>query len=170
MAGHSFGVLWAAHKKIHCSVAVICVHVDGKHCVCSLTASPFNSMQNCLKGKVVWRSWLQCSCSCLHTLNARTSRHPHPARRALKELIPHSMAPCGSTVECIAAPPKCYPFPRTAHPAIHRTPESGKISMRNAKGKISLCFFAKPRIFCFSNFRRISAISDATSSLTGLSN
>lgn len=51
MAGHSFGVLCAAHKKIHCSVAVIWVQVDGKHWVCNLTAKPFNSIQNCLRIK-----------------------------------------------------------------------------------------------------------------------
>lgn len=30
----SLGVLWAAHKKIHCSVAVICVQVSGWHSLC----------------------------------------------------------------------------------------------------------------------------------------
>lgn len=49
MAGHSFGVLWAAHKKIHCSVAVIWVQVPGWQCACKRTAKPFNSMQNCLQ-------------------------------------------------------------------------------------------------------------------------
>ena len=48
MAGHSFGVLWAAHKKIHWSVAVICVQDSGWHSFWSFTAIPFNSMQNCL--------------------------------------------------------------------------------------------------------------------------
>lgn len=44
----SLGVLCAAHKKIHCSVAVICVHVSGLHSFCNFTANPFSSMQNCL--------------------------------------------------------------------------------------------------------------------------
>lgn len=30
----SFGVLWAAQRKIHCSVAVIWVHVSGWHSLC----------------------------------------------------------------------------------------------------------------------------------------
>lgn len=53
MAGHSFGVLCAAHRKIHCSVAVIWVQVEGKHWVCSRTANPFNSIQNCLRSIVI---------------------------------------------------------------------------------------------------------------------
>lgn len=56
MAGHSIGVLWAAHKNIHCSVAVICVQVLGTQCDCKRTAKPFNSMQNCL-----WNIQFQCN-------------------------------------------------------------------------------------------------------------
>lgn len=47
MAGHSLGVLCAAQRKIHCSVAVIWLQVSGLHSACSRTASPFSSMQNC---------------------------------------------------------------------------------------------------------------------------
>ena len=49
MAGHSLGVLCAAQRKIHCSVAVIWLQVSGLQSPCSFTASPLSSMQNCLR-------------------------------------------------------------------------------------------------------------------------
>ena len=47
----SLGCLWAAHRKIHWSVAVIWVQVSGLHSPCSRTASPLSSIQNCLQHK-----------------------------------------------------------------------------------------------------------------------
>ena len=43
----SFGFLCAAHKNIHCSVAVICTHVVGVHSCCNATVIRFKSKQNC---------------------------------------------------------------------------------------------------------------------------
>ena len=45
----SLGFLWAAHRNIHCSVAVIWVHTCGLHSSCKRTVILLSSRQNCRK-------------------------------------------------------------------------------------------------------------------------
>ena len=46
----SLGVLWAAHRNIHCSVAVICEHWSGWHSVCKtqIQCLTFSFREKCI--------------------------------------------------------------------------------------------------------------------------